>query len=323
MAASGNLNTPKRALVLRLSSLGDVVLTTSAFSVLAKQYDEVHYLTSEEYAPWLEGHPSLTKVWKYNKRAGLQGWNQIGDELGALEWDTVYDLHLSLRTRIAKKLWGLKTREWIVFQKPYLKRWGLFLLKRLWTPSMHPISYRSLFAMTVGGTGTEKTDLTHLALGLKRDPQSRFIGLMPSSRWAGKEPPIKLILEWMKREHVTQTAIVFGTKSDRQSVLLYEALKAENIPVESKIGVEQKELIRSLLQCERVAGADTGLIHVAESLGIPVHVWYGPTSPALGFAPSLTESTVSETSVMCSPCSKDGRRCYRLAQQYRCWEVRA
>ncbi|MCM0605989.1 MAG: glycosyltransferase family 9 protein [Xanthomonadaceae bacterium] len=321
MAASSNLKSPRRALVLRLSSLGDIVLTTSALEVLNSQYDEVHYLTEAQYAPWLKGHPGIVRVWEYSKSSGFNGWQNIGRELAAIEWDAVYDLHLSLRTRIARRIWGLKTNHWVSLPKPYFRRLGLFSLKKFWPKSLSPASYRELFAVTCGGSGREKTSLKHLLS--QPVPATRFaIGVMPSSRWSGKEPPVELIVKWLKENHSGKTILVFGSDKDLKSHQLVKALEKTKIPVVSKIGVAMNDLISSIATCERVAGADTGLIHVAESIGIPVHVWYGPTAPGLGFAPSLETSTYSQSSVVCSPCSKDGRHCQRVWQSYQCWVER-
>lgn len=311
-----------RALVIRLSSLGDVVLTTSTLRVLGQQFGEVHYLTSLEYAPLIEGHPSVYKVWTFDKSLGLKGWLELGKQLRKLKWDTVFDLHLSLRTRMARIFWRLDCESWVRIQKPYLKRLGLFVLKRLWPESLSPNSYRELFALTVGGTGDEGTDLAHLRSHIEEKPPSPQIGFMPASRWKGKEPPFEIMRDWIKEEALGRTIVVLGTDKDTRSKEWFEYLQQNNIRARSVIGANFQDLVRTILDCERVAGADTGLIHVAEALGVPVHVWYGPTSPRLGFAPSLEESTYSESSVVCSPCSKDGRKCNRFGS-YVCWEKRA
>jgi ADP-heptose:LPS heptosyltransferase len=66
-------------------------------------------------------------------------------------------------------------------------------------------------------------------------------------------------------------------------------------------------------------GNDTGLAHLAEAVGVPALVIYGPTSPRMGFGPWRPESAAIELETLgCRPCGKDGRRCYRLGEPYLC-----
>ena len=65
-------------------------------------------------------------------------------------------------------------------------------------------------------------------------------------------------------------------------------------------------------------GGDTGLAHLAESLGTPTKVIFGPTAPDMGFGPWREESQAISSPLPCRPCGKDGRVCYRLTQKHLC-----
>ena len=59
-------------------------------------------------------------------------------------------------------------------------------------------------------------------------------------------------------------------------------------------------------------GNDTGLLHVAESLGTPILMIYGPTSEFFGFRPHLKSSRYMSVPLWCKPCSTTGKRkCFR------------
>jgi ADP-heptose:LPS heptosyltransferase len=65
-------------------------------------------------------------------------------------------------------------------------------------------------------------------------------------------------------------------------------------------------------------GSDTGLAHLAEAVGTPSFMIFGPTRPDLGFGPWHQQSGSIHAEVWCSPCSKDGRHCYRYQDRYAC-----
>ena len=65
-------------------------------------------------------------------------------------------------------------------------------------------------------------------------------------------------------------------------------------------------------------GGDTGLAHLSEAVGTPVVMIFGPTRPELGFGPWREKSVAVNSDVFCSPCSKDGRICFRITDPYAC-----
>jgi heptosyltransferase-2 len=77
-------------------------------------------------------------------------------------------------------------------------------------------------------------------------------------------------------------------------------------------------LARMMRDSVAVIGGDTGLIHLAEALGTPAVVLYGPTVPEMGFGPWRDESQAVGADLWCRPCGKDGRYCYRPVRRYHC-----
>jgi len=99
------MSKPKhKRLYIRMSSLGDVVLATSALEVPLPEPTEIHWLVADEYAPLLQGHPAIQRLWQFSRKAGLSSWVRLCRELWAEDYSEVIDLHLSLRSRIARLL---------------------------------------------------------------------------------------------------------------------------------------------------------------------------------------------------------------------------
>ena len=90
----------KKILVVRFSSIGDIVLTTPVIRCLKKQLDvEVHYLTKSSFKGILENNPYVTKVHVIEKEISKELIAQLQHE----NFDFIADLHANLRTFRLKK----------------------------------------------------------------------------------------------------------------------------------------------------------------------------------------------------------------------------
>ena len=98
-----------RILVLRFSSIGDIVLTTPVVRQLHAQLEgevEIHYCTRAAYAPLVEHHPGVHTVHAFRKDL-----TEVLDALMGIEFHYIVDLHRNVRSSIAKrKVKALDTR---------------------------------------------------------------------------------------------------------------------------------------------------------------------------------------------------------------------
>ncbi len=303
----------KRILIFRLSSLGDVILATAA---LGGPNAHVEWVVAQEYVELLRGHPNLQKVHGFNRKEGLLSWFRFCRALRSGGYDEVWDLHDSLRTRLVRWFVPRLARRWRVLRKPRLRRIGFFICKEAWPQSLRP--QRIVHALTEFSGVSASPSLPHF---LNRDvkvSQGR-VGVMPSSRWPGKEISCERWVQILTQKGAREV-VVFGLPSDPKSTELLNALKRQkDRVVVSALGLKSWTELAALVQgLERMFAVDTGLAHFAEALGVPVHMVFGPTHPDLGFGPWRAESSVEMTPLWCRPCSKDGRRCLRLSRRYAC-----
>ena len=108
-----------KILVLRFSSIGDIVLTTPVVRALAQQVPdaEVHFATKPGYRGLLEPNPYITKVHCLTGSLG-----EFVQELKAERFDYIIDLHNNLRTRLVKLQLGVKSSS---FDKLNWQKWLL------------------------------------------------------------------------------------------------------------------------------------------------------------------------------------------------------
>ncbi|MEQ9415680.1 MAG: glycosyl transferase, partial [Cyclobacteriaceae bacterium] len=120
-----------KILIIRFSSIGDIVLTTPVIRVLKTQVDnaEIHYATKARFAGLLKENPYVDKLHLLDDKLGL-----LITDLKREKFDHIIDLHNNLRTRIIKFSLGVKSSS---FNKLNWEKWLMVNLKINKLPSLH------------------------------------------------------------------------------------------------------------------------------------------------------------------------------------------
>ena len=313
--------------IIRLSSLGDVILASSALSTSLVGVND--WIVSQEYAPLLKGHPKIRSIFEFDRKLGFSEWRNLCRSIWTQNYDEVLDLHSSLRTRIMQFFfiyWGIrelkKGPKWKRIRKQRWKLSGYFIFKKLWPAFLRPKPWVERFGKTVGGSGSERPDLRHLIQDVSLYPQdlakySKYICVMPGSLWSGKKWPVLFYLQLLKK--LPYIPVILGTSKDQESIDLVHQLKVEQIPHFSGVGQWNLKITALVLsRSEGYLGNDTGLAHLAEAVGVPANIIFGPTSPEMGFGPWQPQSKALAAPLWCRPCSKDGSTCFRISNRYLC-----
>jgi len=173
-------------------------------------------------------------------------------------------------------------------------------------------------------------DFTHL---LKRKPgeaeallerygleSGRFYSVMPSSRWQTKEWGVDRFFEVVRTLRTKgRVPLLLGRETDAAARALRARLEQAGIPFRDAL--KEPDFGNTAILLKHSAfyiGCDTGLSHLAEAVGCPAFVIFGPTRPELGFGPARPASRAITAPVACSPCSKDGRHCFRFTDPHAC-----
>ena len=121
---------PLKILVVRFSSIGDIVLTTPVVRMLKKQLNtEVHFLTKSTYVSLLKNNPYIDSVYQINHSI-----NEVIADLKKENYDYIIDLHNNLRTRILKFRLGIPSRS---FNKLNMEKFMLTVFKMDSLPEVH------------------------------------------------------------------------------------------------------------------------------------------------------------------------------------------
>ena len=298
-----------KILVLRFSSIGDIVLTTPVLRALAQQVPgaEVHFATKPAYRGLLEPNPHLTKVHCLTGSLG-----ELVRELQAERFDYVIDLHHNLRTRLLKLRLGVKSSS---FDKLNWQKWLLVNFKINRLPDVH-IVQRYLAAGAPLGIKDDGRGLDYfipagqeVALASLPAPFQRgYVAVAIGAQHATKRLPLEKLVELCQRLAPRPIILLGGPEDAAVAEALIAALGPAKALIHQGCGCYSLHQSASLLrQATLVVSHDTGLMHIAAAFGRPIVSIWGNTVPEFGMYPYRTKFEALEVQgLSCRPCSKIG-----------------
>jgi ADP-heptose:LPS heptosyltransferase len=299
------ISSSKKILVIRISSLGDVLLTTPLLRALKKKFPDksFSFLVEDNFADALCYNPNLDRVFHYSKKDRGKG---IVADLKTQNFDFVIDLQNNLRSKQIVKELKLPS---VKFVKPTIEKFLLvqfkinFLKQNKSIPEYYAKSISEDFVLDEFGLDFYLDD------GRKAGNNgiSKRIGFCPGSQHFTKQYPAEYFIELGKTLTDKGFEIVLlGGKSDRE---ICSRVSSE-IPnaTDSSNDNDLFALAREMEKCEAVICNDSGLMHLATAVGTPTVAIFGSTVKEFGFAPYKSKSIVIENnSLNCRPCSHIGK----------------
>jgi lipopolysaccharide heptosyltransferase II len=318
----------QRILVVRLSSLGDIVLTSSFLRSCAEHFPEalVSFVVREDLVDVAAALPNVARVVAVRRDLSLQGLLALASQLALDGYDHVFDLHHSMRARILVR--GMHGELRPGFSKQEVPRWALVHLHRdvydrfggarsLRERLLEPLRRMGLeprlhaTELRLPAEARERAAAALRAGGAR--PGETLLALAPGSRWPSKCWPAERYAALVERlaSRPDLRFVLTGGESER-SLAYIAALGAPKRCIDLCGRLDMIGTAAALERCSMLVGNDSGLLHVAEAVGRPVVAFFGPTAPQFGYLPYLDESRVLRQPPPCSPCSKNGSRpCFR------------
>ena len=304
-----------KVLVIRFSSIGDILLTTPVLRALAQQAQvEVHVLTKAAFGGLLKGNPWVSKI--HTLDTTLEA---VIPSLKAEGFREVIDLHNNLRTLKVKKALGLPAHS---FPKLNVEKWILVNTKINLLPDMHIVDRYFETVAHLGvhpdGKGLDYVISTEDVVSLDQLPpafQSGYIAYAFGGQHDGKMASLPKMADIC--QNAPLPVVLLGGKEDAErGDALEQACGSKVLSMAGKLTLPQSG---SLLQQSTVVLAhDTGLMHMAAALGKPIVSLWGGTTPRFGMHPYLPAagSQILEEPHWLRPPSKLGirRGVYRLVQ---------
>ena len=309
-----------KVLIVRFSSIGDIVLTTPVIRVLREQLPsvEIHYLTKAKYRDVLAYHPSIDRLWTIDKDVV-----EVGAALQAEAFDHVVDLHANFRSSRVRSLLDAPAT---TFRKLSLQKWLFTTFHWNLLPDLHVVDR---YLSTLEGIGVRADDqgLDYFlgpddvvaAQGLPEGFRTGFVAIVIGGQHPGKLYPTDRTAEVCRL--IGLPVILLGGPEDQgRGDQIVEAAGASVYNACGRYSFNQS--VSLLQQSSVVVTNDTGLMHAAAALKKRVISIWGATVPEIGMSPYRPGigSQILEPSCECRrPYSKLGNKVF-YKPAYNCWD---
>lgn len=299
-----------KILLIRFSSIGDIVLTTPVARCLKLQLGaEVHYLTKKSFSNILTPNPHIDRVWSFDKSP-----KEVLAELKLQQFDAVIDLHHNFRSLQVKLALGRPSSS---FNKLNWEKWLLVNTGINQLPKQHIVD-RYLQTAHHLGIQNDGAGLDHfipadqevapadIHQGLSGSP---FIALVIGATHFTKRMPREKILEICQA--VEKPLVILGGKAEAADGAFLQDNAPKVINLCGQLSLHQSaSMVR---QAEKVITHDTGLMHIAAAFHKEIISIWGNTTPDFGMYPYYPNGANLNTSMEvqglgCRPCSKIGHQ---------------
>ncbi len=290
---------PLKILVVRFSSIGDIVLTTPVVRLLKKQINaEVNFLTFSKYKCILVNNPYIDKIHTIDENI-----NEIISALKKENFDLLIDLHHNIRTQILKQKLGIKSKS---FRKLNIQKWLLTTFKINILPNIHIVDRYLETVKHLGITNdnlgldfflTDKDKVENL-------PNDYVVFAVGGKHETKKLPTNKIISICNK---LNQTVILIGGKEDFEAAKKIVAVTSNTQNACGKYSIGQSAFI--IKNAKHVITHDTGMMHIAAAFKKKIYSVWGNTIPAFGMTPYLADVSskiIEVKNLSCRPCTKIG-----------------
>ena len=294
-------------LIIRFSSIGDIVLTSPVARCLKTQFPEaeIHYLTKKRNADLLQASPYIDKTHMFDNSL-----TETIQELRKEKYDYIIDLHNNLRSLRVK--FGLKTKSFS-FNKLNINKLLFTHFKINTMPSGHIVDRNlatlSHFKVTNDGKGLDHFIPEEDEMPMTELPdnfRNGYIALVLAGTYPTKKMPIEKYRSLIS--NCNYPIVLLGGKSELAMAASILGWNSGNVlDFTGKLRINQSA---SLVKNARlVISNDTGLMHIAAAYHKKILSVWGNTVPELGMAPyiSVKGSEILELKGLpCRPCSKLG-----------------
>ena len=294
-------------LIVRFSSIGDIVLTTPVVRCLKQQVEEanIHFLTKKQYLPVVKNNPYIDKIHLLDNN-----FKKLTAELRKENFDYIIDLHKNLRTSRLKI--NLK-RISFSFNKLNFKKWLLVNFKIHCLPKIHIVDRYfkavSIFSVKNDNKGLdyfidESEDIKNS--NLPKEFANKYIVFVIGAKHYTKQLPEQKIISIINK--INYPVVLLGGEEDFQ--------KGKNIEEKSTCNVYNacgklmlNESAFVIQNSKLVIAHDTGLMHIAAAFNKKIISIWGNTIPGFGMYPynADKDSLIAEVQgLKCRPCTKIG-----------------
>ncbi|MFB6317381.1 glycosyltransferase family 9 protein [Saccharicrinis sp. FJH54] len=324
-----------KILIIRFSSIGDVIQCMSVTSGFHRKYDnpQIHWITRTDMASILKTDPHIYRVWDFDREDGLFGLIRMARALKKEKFDLIYDAHLNIRSYTVRFVLNplifrfFKNSPKVIVRKKH--RFNRFLFFSLGKKDAIPQPFRGMisFQKPLRKLDLDFSSRKHKNWLFPKTVTSSVDALLSSEQFSIDEKTITIIpsAAWeLKRwplEHWKQLVeimpeykfIVVAGPDDTFTKEIADIAPDRVLNLAGRTNLNESFYL--VKQSNFIVSADTGFLHAADLFGKDGIAFMGPTA----FGHTTGESIkVLEIDLPCRPCSKEGNSECKIAEIKKC-----
>ncbi len=295
----------KKILVIRFSSIGDIVLTTPVIRCIKNKYPdaEIHFLTKSSFASVISSNPNVSKVISIDKEVA-----EVGDQLKREEYDFVVDLHKNIRSRQVKSIVKTNSES---FNKYNWEKWLLTSFKINKMPDLHIVDryLETVKGLSVNNDGLGLDFYIDAKNEVTNPPFENYVALVIGAAHATKALTVEKMVELVDAINANFVLVGGPREKGKAKEVIQKSKNSNLFNACGSFNIEQSASLLKQSNC--VITPDTGMMHIASALEKPVISVWGNTVPEFGMYPYIPQNKglvhiVEVKDLKCRPCSKIG-----------------
>jgi heptosyltransferase-2 len=304
--------------------MGDVILTTPALKILRSNFPEaeIHYCTKFSYTDLIRKNPYINKLIGVVDDLSFGRLKEFRKTLAGEKYDLIIDLHKNPKT-FYLRLYLRNSSKWIKFRKYSIRKFLLVNFKLNTMKHLPAIAMRYTETLEKIGIKIDKADMSQFQPEIFTDKESKervqsifevknipadkkLICIIPFSRHFTKTYPADYFAELINKfDSVQYSFVLIG--EDKKLIDTIISKTGENV-ISLCDTLDLTNIAELMKKCSLVISGDTGPMHIAESINVPLVMIAGSSVREFGFFPVSEKSIVIENNgLSCRPCSHIGR----------------
>ena len=292
----------KKILVIRLSSLGDIILSFPLLKKLKENFpkSEIHFLTKKNYEEIVSINPNVDRVILLDSSL-----TKLRSRIKNEKYELIIDIHKNFRSLFVNMFNGNKV---VRYKKENLKKFLLVNFKINLFQEITPI-YKKYLKTVNNYLNNEDYDFSWSELLFSKDNNTNmnYIVVSPSAKHFTKTYPADNFIEYIKKFQENKIVLVGDNSKKDKDICEYIQSRCSNV-LNLCGKLDMKSLANILYNSEYVVCNDSAILHFSEAVGKRVVAIFGSTVREFGFYPQLKDSRVIENKYLkCRPCTHIGR----------------
>lgn len=292
---------PKKILVIRFSSLGDIILSFTLLKKLRRKFPEatIDFATKHEFAEAVNLCDMTNEILQL--KSGVKDLRKV---IAERNYDFIVDIHNNLKSIYVS---SYNSHKLMRIKKDHFKKFLLVNGKINLYSDIIPV-YKKYLLIARELLGEEDMNFETSQLMFKEIsvPEKRYIVIAPSSKHFTKTYPVNKFIPLIKS--LIETKVVLVGSDSEMDKNICSKIESECSGVINYCGrLELKELVHVIKRSELVISNDSAIMHLAEALNKKVVAIFGSTVKEFGFYPQLKTTKVFEQNgLACRPCTHIG-----------------